>query len=76
MCVVVSGDTRSDFLKIKKAFTGVKKMPLTAKGKKILASMIKEYGEEKGKEVFYSMENSGKLEGVSEAKKKAKKKGW
>lgn len=29
-------------------------MPLTVKGEKILASMIKQYGEKKGKKVFYA----------------------
>ena len=39
-------------------------MPLTEKGKKILAKMKKQYGVKKGKEVFYKMEQSGKLKGV------------
>ncbi len=49
-------------------------MPLTAKGKKILSSMKKEYGAKKGTSVFYASENSGKIKGV-EGKKRKKKKG-
>lgn len=49
-------------------------MPLTAKGKKIMSSMKKQYGAKKAKEVFYSMINEGKLTDVEE-KKKTKKKG-
>jgi hypothetical protein len=33
-------------------------MPLSKKGKKIKASMIKSYGQEKGKKVFYASEHS------------------
>ena len=32
-------------------------MPLTKKGKKIMTAMSKEYGKEKGKEVFYASRN-------------------
>jgi len=40
-------------------------MPLTAKGKKILASMRKTYPSEKqATRIFYSMINTGKLKGV------------
>lgn len=54
-------------------------MPLTPKGKKILAAMVSHYkkkgdGKEKGKQVFYAMINEGKLAGV-EKKTKAKAKG-
>jgi hypothetical protein len=42
-------------------------MPLTAKGEEIMSSMKKEYGEEKGKEVFYASKNAGKISGVDEA---------
>ena len=42
-------------------------MPLNDKGKKILASMEKQYGKKKGKTVFYAMENSGKLKGIKAA---------
>lgn len=46
-------------------------MPLTSKGKKIMASMEKEYGEEKGEQVFYASRNKGVIKGV-EGKSKAK----
>lgn len=39
-------------------------MPLNAKGKKIKAAMMKEYGAEKGKKVFYASENGGTIHGV------------
>ena len=39
-------------------------MPLNSKGKKILASMKKQYGAKKSKSVFYAMENSGQLKRV------------
>lgn len=45
-------------------------MPLSKHGKKMMNVMVKEYGKKKGKNVFYAMENSGKLKGV---KKKGKK---
>lgn len=44
-------------------------MPLTKKGKKIIAAMKKEYGKEKGKEVFYATANKGKIKGVEKKKK-------
>lgn len=43
-------------------------MPLNEKGKKILASMKKQYGTKKGESVFYAMENSGKLTKVVKAR--------
>ena len=39
-------------------------MPLTPKGKKIMASMRKQYGSEKGEEVFYASKNKGTIKGV------------
>ena len=39
-------------------------MPLTPKGKKIIAAMVKQYGKKKGKEVFYASKNKGTIEGV------------
>ena len=42
-------------------------MPLTEKGEKILASMKKQYGPEKGEEVFYASKNAGKITGVDDA---------
>ena len=38
-------------------------MPLTSKGKKVLASMKKTYGN-KAEQVFYAMENKMKKEGT------------
>ena len=43
-------------------------MALNQKGKKIMMSMKKQYGKKKGEEVFYAMENSGKLKKVIKAK--------
>lgn len=48
-------------------------MPLTEKGKKVLASMKKQYGAKKGEQVFYASINAGKLTGV-EGKGHQKKK--
>lgn len=48
-------------------------MPLTAKGKKILANMKKQYGAKKGEEIFYASINSGKITGAEGKKKKGKK---
>ena len=46
-------------------------MPLTAKGKKVLAGMTKEYGSKKKAErVFYASANAGKITGVHGKKKK------
>jgi hypothetical protein len=39
-------------------------MPLTSKGKKILAAMVDEYGKKKGKSVFYASINKGKIKGA------------
>ena len=47
-------------------------MPLTSKGIKILASMREQYGDKKGKEVFYKSINAGKIKGA-EASKHSKK---
>lgn len=46
-------------------------MPLTPKGKRILAAMHKTYkGAKKATSVFYAMINSGKLTGVHKTKGK------
>ena len=45
-------------------------MPLTPKGKKIKGAMEKEYGKDKGEEVFYASQNKGKLKGTHKTKKK------
>jgi len=47
-------------------------MPLSDKGKKILKDLIKQYGDKKGKAVFYAMENSGKLKNVKAKTKTAR----
>jgi hypothetical protein len=47
-------------------------MPLTKKGKKVMAAMEKEYGAEKGEEVFYASVNKGRVKGA-EAKAKKRK---
>lgn len=39
-------------------------MPLTAKGREILAAMKEEYGDEKGERVFYASKEAGKITGV------------
>lgn len=39
-------------------------MPLTKKGTKILSAMRKEYGDKKGKSVFYASINKGKVKGA------------
>lgn len=43
-------------------------MPLTKKGSKIKAAMVKEYGKNKGAQVFYATENKGKIKGVTKKK--------
>ena len=40
------------------------KMPLTKKGRKIKAAMVKEYGKKKAKKVFYASKNKGTTKGV------------
>lgn len=47
-------------------------MPLTKKGKKIKAAMVKDYGKEKGERVFYASERKGTIKGVA---KKGRSKG-
>lgn len=39
-------------------------MPLTKKGSDIMSNMKKEYGEDKGEQVFYASKNAGKIKGV------------
>lgn len=45
-------------------------MPLTKKGRKIMNAMMKEYGQEMAKKVFYASANKGKIKGVEKKKKK------
>ena len=47
-------------------------MPLTAKGKKILANMKRQYGAKKGEDVFYASENKGTITGVAKGKSHGK----
>ena len=47
-------------------------MPLTAKGSKIKAAMKKQYGAEKGEDVFYAAANKGTIKGVAKKQKLAK----
>jgi hypothetical protein len=42
-------------------------MPLTSKGEEVMSAMKKQYGGEKGEEVFYASKNKGTLTGVDEA---------
>jgi hypothetical protein len=42
-------------------------MPLTGKGTKILSSMQSQYGEKRGKSVFYASRNAGTISGVDSA---------
>lgn len=47
-------------------------MPMTEKGDKVMASMMRTYkNPKKAKKVFYSMANSGKLKGVHKLKRKS-----
>lgn len=39
-------------------------MPLSKKGRKIMAAMKSEYGSEKGERVFYASRNKGTIKGV------------
>jgi hypothetical protein len=48
-------------------------MPLTSKGKKIMANMKEEYGDAKGERVFYASANKGTIKGVHVKKKKMHK---
>lgn len=45
-------------------------MPLTKKGRKIMASMRKTYGPKKGKSVFYASRNKGRIKGVDRGRRK------
>jgi hypothetical protein len=44
-------------------------MPLTPKGKKILAAMKGEYGAKRGKQVFYASQNKGTIKGTHRRRK-------
>jgi len=49
-------------------------MPLNKKGKNIMATMLRQYGKEKGKKVFYASESSGAIEGVTGRESRLNKK--
>lgn len=44
-------------------------MPITKKGAKIMRAMKKEYGSEKGEQVFYASKNKGVISGVEKSAK-------
>lgn len=46
-------------------------MPLTAKGRKILRQMQKEYSPEKGMSVFYAARNKGRITDVDRQSRSA-----
>jgi hypothetical protein len=48
-------------------------MPLTSKGREIMANMLKEYGSKKGKQVFYASRNAGKIKEVDPESSKVSK---
>ena len=41
-------------------------MPFTKKGSEIMSAMKSEYGEKKGRQVFYASKNAGKIKGVEQ----------
>lgn len=45
-------------------------MPLTKKGQKIMSAMKSQYGEKKGKQVFYASQNKGIIKGTHKGKKR------
>lgn len=44
-------------------------MPLTKKGRKIEAAMVKQYGKKRGESVFYASRNKGTITGVDYKRK-------
>lgn len=49
-------------------------MPLSAKGKKIMKAMKKEYGAKKGESVFYASRNKGTISGVEKPRRMPQRK--
>ena len=45
-------------------------MPLTEKGKQVMAAMKDEYGAKKGEQVFYASRNKGTISGVERSKRR------
>lgn len=50
-------------------------MPLTPKGRKIKAEMVKRYGRPKGEQVFHASKNKGRITGVDKPSGSKKGKG-
>jgi 8-oxo-dGTP pyrophosphatase MutT (NUDIX family) len=50
--------------------------PLTDKGSKIMEAMKKQYGPEKGEQVFYASKNKGNIKGVDGGTSEGAKRGW
>jgi hypothetical protein len=48
-------------------------MPLTAKGRKIMAAMKSKYGAKKGESVFYASKNKGTISGVEAGRASARR---
>ena len=48
-------------------------MPLTEKGKKIKAAMKRQYGAEKGEDVFWASKQKGTITGVDQGSRKMNK---
>ena len=48
-------------------------MPLTKKGAKIKAAMVKTYGKKKAEQVFHASANKGTIKGVHKDKKRKAK---
>ena len=46
-------------------------MPLNEKGRNIMKSMKKQYGEKRGETVFYASKNKGTIKGVEKKKKRS-----
>mgnify|MGYP001587411673 CR=1 FL=1 len=47
-------------------------MPLSAKGRKIKAAMVRQYGKERGERVFYASERKGTIRGVAKRQRRAR----
>jgi hypothetical protein len=48
-------------------------MPKTAKGRKIMKNMVKEYGPKKAENVFYASRNKGIIKSVDKPRKRKAK---
>ena len=59
---VLSAQGESHFMMVPSQFPPDN--PMTAKGEKVMGSMVKQYGAKKGKKVFYSSANKGRIKGV------------